>query len=983
MPYGGTYTDQIFQKAGITKPTTTQVQLANMFSNYIDNGTYDFDRAVAEFRVQIGQLPRGEYGEPSYTGGLGSRFSDTSGGETGTDPTAGWSDTKLILMQYGGLSETEADAAIAENPITASKYAQQLLEDNGVGGGGSGGGGGSSGGSVRTQFPSESRLENASAAKIEQELAAIAAGTSRFQPFNGGFYDPQTGEFFDPSDVGVNRFNADTSRLNATTQQQLAAHQTGPMFQEGIRQFDQTLALDALGEERAGKTAAANAEIGFGNLGVDRAKFIQSILNQPSDTLARLYMQRGGTSPLAKIEMADLLNSFNKQATNISNSVTRFAPNPALKNAITPAPKPVTPMTPTITPTMPTTGPGSGNPNYLSPDGDPYSPEAQARWDQGIDEGSIVLADPALTPSNYSYDPNGGMDRSDEYNFEIRDGNLVAVPMARGGYTTESRFIVGDQRSGKPTGHEELVVNPTNAPIQVVANKDLPDVSRFYGGSPKKDIKRNKKTEDDDIIWRLAAALDELRAPRTRNGVAVGAVDYDSGNRAVMDNDYNNALWRRDDRSLSNYENALAEAYPEEYGNLRRYDEGTGSFGDTRLKTLDAKPTGGFLNSLREALSDLPGQAEGISDRLNFTKEDVPALTGESMNWMPVGSASGSVDDVSRMFKKMTPAEKLKMAEEKGLSTEHIPLVDRLQAQYAKAREEVISAVKAQDKANPGENYDKIKVARQKAKELSDMLDEEMAKTRKQGQTVTEAMMDDYSNTLKQYKLISKHADNVVERQTGGMYSTYAEANAQFENLLSMDARKMGERQLAEYQTLSKLMQHKTIKALNQLDDQLNTVGQQMGQMRGGREGVTNIEPGRDTADSIRRALDPEDEINRYSSGTSRLKRYADGTLFPTYNDTHSLFPTGDVTQQQLVDMSRLGTGPGGTSVLSGQMPDRFRIPGLQTPTAMQFSSLSGAERENLRPRLAAEFNSTLEDLMFDIEQRYSTGPSRMAKFRG
>ena len=959
MPYGGTYTDRILQRAGISSPTTVQVQLAQMASRQIDAGAWTFDQAVGEFRVQIGQLPRSEAGIPEQEGRIPAGSQPSSGGTSGgfeDDPLGNASDVQLILMQYGGLSALEAQQAIAENPITAAKYAQQLLEDAGVSGGGSSGRG--SGAVGRTQFPSESRLENANAAQIEQELAAIAAGTSRFQPFQGGYFDPQTGEFFDPSDVGLGRFNADTSRLNATTQQQLAAHQTGPAFQEGIRQFDQNLALSALGEERAGKTAAANAEIGFGNLGVDRAEFIRSVLNSPSDTLARLYMQRGGTSPLAKIEMADLLNSFNRQASNISNSVSRFAPNAALKGAITPVPASRLPQ---ITPNVPTVG--AAGPVYtskdpLSPNADPWGPEAQQRYQQGIADGSIdfvtqeedvashqqALGEAALQLAAGG-DTNVENWEKVAQEYQNRGYDIPGFPT--GGYTQESRFIVGDQRSGKPTGHEELIVNPTNAPIQVVANRDLPNVSRF--------------------------------------------------------------------------------------------DEGTGSYGDIRPKVLDAQPTGGFLNSLKEALGP-------VQDLRNATREKIDSVLPEwtqdptfqmaftdAANPMHGGGASvGMVDDASRFFKKMTTAEKLAMAEKKGLSVEHIPLVDRLQAQYEKARQEVIDLVDTKaSQADLSKNKPRVDAARAKAKELSSLLDEEKAKAREGAQTVQEAMMDDYSNTLKQYKLISKHADNVVERQTGGMFKTFAEFDNYHQELAQQVStqRNLPPEKVQELQTLLKLDNHKTIKALRDLDNQLNTVGQQMGAMRSGKGDVNIIKEGISTEDSIRKALSGDagltshngpvdaaisnlspiearnklqsmlsdegwigykqriqellEDLPSYANGTSRFKRYADGTLFPTYNDTHSLFPTGDVTQQQLVDMSRIGTGPGGNSVLSGQMPSRFRIPGLQTPTAMQFSSLSGAERENLRPRLAAEFNSTLEDLMFDIEQRYSTGPSRMAKFRG
>ena len=46
--------------------------------------------------------------------------------------------------------------------------------------------------------------------------------------------------------------------------------------------------------------------------------------------------------------------------------------------------------------------------------------------------------------------------------------------MATGGYTTAGRFVVGDSPSGAPTGNEEMIVNPTGAPVMVIPNRKMP-----------------------------------------------------------------------------------------------------------------------------------------------------------------------------------------------------------------------------------------------------------------------------------------------------------------------------------------------------------------------------------------------------------------------------------------------------------------------------------------------------------------------------
>ena len=776
MAYPGTYTDQILKKSGISEPSTAQIQLAYTFSTYIEQGTMDLSGAVEEYRVQMGQLPRGEYGLEPYTGGLNPTI---NGDDTQVDEEIAVPELVNILTPI--LGAQGALQLVLTDPEAAFNMARKLLS-GGIEGTGSGGSAG------RTQFESESRLQNAQASQIEQEIARAGMGGSRLVNIGGVMYDPDTGQAIDPSTYGVASRNADTSRFGAETDRQLADFRTGPEFQETIRQFDQKLGLDAMGEERLSKSAAADAEIGFGNLGVDRAKFIQSILSQPSDTLARLYAQRGGTSPLAKIEMADLLNSFNRQASNISASASRFMPSSTIKPATGVAPTKL----PTPTAIAPTSGSGSGNYNYLSPQGDPYSPEAQARWGQGIDEGSIkvVTEDPSSygaieTNANNMFTPDAG---GQDYRFEVNDeGTLVPIPMAKGGYTRESHFIVGDQRSGVPTGNEELVVNPTNAPIQVVPNKALGGMSRFANGK------------------------------------------------------------------------------------VARYDEGTGSFGPER--TLDLEKPNAFKEALQGFLEWQKGnrsKVEPVLDKASMGNPGARAAMNDAPNAAMIGPS------MSRFDMKNIP-------------------VDWSPEDYRKFSQNL--------------KMDNLK-----------------------------SLKSMYDNALERASRLDKLAQN-AEGNKGMRLSRLADrAFKRVDDLFSY------ERELQ-----NEILHNARQKSYQEVDF---------------------IEPGK-PGQGLREALGGD------------VPSYAEGTLFPSYNDSHSLFPTGDVSQSDLIGMSRLGTGPGGTSVLSGSMPDRFRIPGLPTPTAMQFNALSGAERENLRPRLAAEFNSTLEDLMFDIEQRYSTGPSRMAKFRG
>lgn len=59
--------------------------------------------------------------------------------------------------------------------------------------------------------------------------------------------------------------------------------------------------------------------------------------------------------------------------------------------------------------------------------------------------------------------------------------------MAKGGMTRAKNFLVGDSKDGTPTGYEEMIINPLNAPIGVVPNEMInryrPPMPRFANGT--------------------------------------------------------------------------------------------------------------------------------------------------------------------------------------------------------------------------------------------------------------------------------------------------------------------------------------------------------------------------------------------------------------------------------------------------------------------------------------------------------------------
>jgi len=114
------------------------------------------------------------------------------------------------------------------------------------------------------------------------------------------------------------------------------------------------------------------------------------------------------------------------------------------------------------------------NPNYVAPDYSApyvdYSPLPISGY--SADEGDMGgLSEPAGFSYNSLYDPGDmGGSRTD----------MGGDGMAYGGATRDSRFIVGDRRDGQPSGNEEMIINPTRAPIQVVPNSRL---AAYYGGT--------------------------------------------------------------------------------------------------------------------------------------------------------------------------------------------------------------------------------------------------------------------------------------------------------------------------------------------------------------------------------------------------------------------------------------------------------------------------------------------------------------------
>ena len=109
--------------------------------------------------------------------------------------------------------------------------------------------------------------------------------------------------------------------------------------------------------------------------------------------------------------------------------------------------------------------------------------------DQNLKESQYV-ADVLRKPSDFlaraflsrgSVSPQATVTQADIIN-NLRAG---IKQYASGGATTEGKFVTGDSKSGKPTGNEEMIINPTNAPILVLNNDQTQQVMGKIGSTSR------------------------------------------------------------------------------------------------------------------------------------------------------------------------------------------------------------------------------------------------------------------------------------------------------------------------------------------------------------------------------------------------------------------------------------------------------------------------------------------------------------------
>ena len=322
---------------------------------------------------------------------------------------------------------------------------------------------------------------------IDQEIAAVVAAsapraTQGFAPQHGSYTEETTGDrIFTTNGVITNRIPgaswaslspqqqfqqevairqmsddaamAREQASNAAAMERTRLTESGVNSRFGVTSQEQAVMDRArLGEDaRQANIQSATNAFGdvvrvapqLGQLALDNAGFTRDVLKTAPDYVARAFFQQGQTSPLPQVSQADIINQLRSNIAGFNTTLQGF--NPQVGSYQAPA---------AYQPTAPgfTAPPGVAAPAPVS------APAAAATAPTAVNPYAAInaiAAQQAASGTNYA-GFNAGADAAPGVN-----------GFAAGGFTRDPRMIVGDSVSGQPTGHEEMVMNPTGAPIAV------------------------------------------------------------------------------------------------------------------------------------------------------------------------------------------------------------------------------------------------------------------------------------------------------------------------------------------------------------------------------------------------------------------------------------------------------------------------------------------------------------------------------------
>ena len=413
---------------------------------------------------------------------LGSATGSASSGATGAAPAASSASVFAEALIKAGWEPVPGRPGVFFNPLTGDSY------DMNKGASGSGNGNdGSAWGSIAEsarQFNisrGDTKERNAQTDAINAARAAIGDEQWRATYKAGADQFRQT---FDR-----NAFENDRSFAQA--QDQFAANYAlqAAGFEQGQADRQYTAGLDR---------ARMSADIENAGLAESRFNRQQSlaeqeredrILTRPSDAVARAFSSRGGTSPLSRVTHADLINAGRTAAaTQQSESANYLTRLREIAESVQ-GPRMVA---------LPNNAPNSA---------------------ANISAGAANMAALRAMAANPANGPQPSSAASSNAAMAAARVPSWVSRFAGGGYTRESRFRVGEEPSGEPNATEETILNPTNAPIGVVPNKQTAEADAAVQDHEQKKVDAIGKVlqhVDDPAIQH--ALVDEMAKKRKRMG---------------------------------------------------------------------------------------------------------------------------------------------------------------------------------------------------------------------------------------------------------------------------------------------------------------------------------------------------------------------------------------------------------------------------------------------------------------------------------
>jgi hypothetical protein len=130
---------------------------------------------------------------------------------------------------------------------------------------------------------------------------------------------------------------------------------------------------------------------------------------------------------------------------------------------------------------------------------------------QGYDASGSTIANTSMPTSPTAADANASLAAAWSSYGSAPPAGLGGF--ARGGMTNAPMFMTGDSPSGAPTGNEEVIVNPTNAPIKVIPNprNAMPGMASGQGVA-------NRSDRASEVLAMLAAGQRPQVSPMFAGG---------------------------------------------------------------------------------------------------------------------------------------------------------------------------------------------------------------------------------------------------------------------------------------------------------------------------------------------------------------------------------------------------------------------------------------------------------------------------------